>query len=209
MASLCFGTYSLLLRHSSYRSCPPESAAKTPRPLSPVLVEGADDQVCEREHEYSRQGGYRWDGYGCLDFIVLQCECTTTKTITNLGWQTQIGGANVEEYEIHLKGIHQMLKVRGGAENLGMRGMARNWLAICWGPWREGWEYGQFNWDNGLWVQCSVCSVDFPTADNYKVLIHSPTVFTSWAKSGQINSVAAFFCSMLNPAVASFSKVTW
>lgn len=55
-----------------------------------------------------------------------------------------IGEANVEEYEIHLKGIHQMLKVRGGAENLGMRGMARNWLAICWGPWREGWQYGQF-----------------------------------------------------------------
>ncbi|PVH82202.1 hypothetical protein DL98DRAFT_570745 [Cadophora sp. DSE1049] len=55
-----------------------------------------------------------------------------------------IGGANVEEYEIHLKGIHQMLQVRGGAENLGMRGMARNWLAICWGPWREGWQYGQF-----------------------------------------------------------------
>ncbi|KAK0119672.1 hypothetical protein ONS95_011109 [Cadophora gregata] len=55
-----------------------------------------------------------------------------------------IGGADVEEYEIHLKGIHQMLKVRGGAESLGMRGMAKNWLAICWGPWREGWEYGQF-----------------------------------------------------------------
>ncbi|KAL2070500.1 hypothetical protein VTL71DRAFT_13526 [Oculimacula yallundae] len=55
-----------------------------------------------------------------------------------------IGGANVEEYEVHLRGIHQMLKVRGGIHRLGMRGMAKNWLAICQGPWREGWEYGMF-----------------------------------------------------------------
>ncbi|KAH7355131.1 hypothetical protein BKA65DRAFT_535415 [Rhexocercosporidium sp. MPI-PUGE-AT-0058] len=55
-----------------------------------------------------------------------------------------IGEANVEEYEIHLRGIHQMLKLRGGADKLGMRGMTKNWLAVCWGPWREGWEYGQF-----------------------------------------------------------------
>lgn len=56
----------------------------------------------------------------------------------------QIGEANPEEYEIHLRGIHQMLKLRGGAERLGMSGMPKNWLAICWGPWREGWQYGQF-----------------------------------------------------------------
>lgn len=56
----------------------------------------------------------------------------------------QIGEANVEEFEIHLRGIHQMLNLRGGMEKLGMRGMVKNWLSVCWGPWREGWEYGQF-----------------------------------------------------------------
>ncbi|KAH9219513.1 hypothetical protein DL95DRAFT_358694 [Leptodontidium sp. 2 PMI_412] len=55
-----------------------------------------------------------------------------------------IGEANVEEFEIHLRGIHQMLNLRGGMEKLGMRGMVKNWLSVCWGPWREGWEYGQF-----------------------------------------------------------------
>ena len=38
----------------------------------------------------------------------------------------QVGGGNTEEYEIHLKGINEMVKLRGGLENLGMRGMVRN-----------------------------------------------------------------------------------
>lgn len=56
----------------------------------------------------------------------------------------QVRGANVEEYEIHLKGIDQMLQVRGGKENTGMRGMVMNWLSIAHGPWSEGFEYGAF-----------------------------------------------------------------
>ncbi|KAE8448639.1 hypothetical protein EG329_009064 [Mollisiaceae sp. DMI_Dod_QoI] len=55
-----------------------------------------------------------------------------------------VGGANVDEYEIHLRGIDQMLKVRGGTEKLGMRGMVKNWLLISYGPWSEGFEYGGF-----------------------------------------------------------------
>jgi hypothetical protein len=37
-----------------------------------------------------------------------------------------------------------MLKLRGGKQNLGMRGMVKNWLEVCHGPWSDGWEYGQF-----------------------------------------------------------------
>lgn len=50
----------------------------------------------------------------------------------------------MEEYEIHLRGIDQMLKVRGGKGMLGMRGMVKNWLSISHGPWSEGFEYGGF-----------------------------------------------------------------
>jgi hypothetical protein len=45
----------------------------------------------------------------------------------------------VEEYEVHLNGIHQMLNVRGGVHNTGMRGMVRNWIKNCYGPWKEDW----------------------------------------------------------------------
>jgi hypothetical protein len=38
-----------------------------------------------------------------------------------------------------------MLKLRGGIKNLGMQGMVKNWLGVCFGPWREGWEEGQFS----------------------------------------------------------------
>jgi len=34
-----------------------------------------------------------------------------------------------------------MLKLRGGKENLGMRGMLKNWLNVCHGPWSEGCAY--------------------------------------------------------------------
>jgi len=54
-----------------------------------------------------------------------------------------VGGDNQEEYEIHLRGIHQMLKLRGGLKCLGMRGMVKNWLDVCYGPWVDGWEYGR------------------------------------------------------------------
>jgi hypothetical protein len=36
-----------------------------------------------------------------------------------------------------------MLKLRGGMESLGMRGMVKNWLDICYGPWNDDWEYGR------------------------------------------------------------------
>jgi hypothetical protein len=55
----------------------------------------------------------------------------------------KVGGGNQNEYEIHLQGIHQMLKLRGGIQNLGMRGMVKNWLSICYSPWNDGWEYGK------------------------------------------------------------------
>jgi hypothetical protein len=57
---------------------------------------------------------------------------------------SQVGGGNTAEYEIHLKGINDMLKIRGGKHKLGMRGMVKNWLAICHGPWSDGWEDGCF-----------------------------------------------------------------
>lgn len=50
----------------------------------------------------------------------------------------------MDEYEIHLRGIDQMVKYRGGTKNLGMRGMVKNWLSISFGPWHEEFEYGQF-----------------------------------------------------------------
>jgi len=37
-----------------------------------------------------------------------------------------------------------MIKIRGGLQNLGMRGMVKNWLDICYGPWQEGFRYGLF-----------------------------------------------------------------
>ncbi|XMA17754.1 hypothetical protein WAI453_010545 [Rhynchosporium graminicola] len=55
-----------------------------------------------------------------------------------------IGGAVVDEYEIHLRAIDQMINVRGGIEKLGMRGMPNNWLVIARRPGRDGWEDGMF-----------------------------------------------------------------
>ncbi|KUJ16289.1 uncharacterized protein LY89DRAFT_617425 [Mollisia scopiformis] len=55
-----------------------------------------------------------------------------------------VGGNNVDEYEIHLRGIDQMLKVQGGKEATGMRGMVKNWLGVSHGPWSPGFEYGAF-----------------------------------------------------------------
>jgi hypothetical protein len=57
----------------------------------------------------------------------------------------KVTGNNGEEYDIHLRGIHQMLKVRGGADMTGMNGMVKNWIAICHGPWADDWTYGQFS----------------------------------------------------------------
>ena len=37
-------------------------------------------------------------------------------------------------------GINQMLKVRGGIENLALRGMVKNWLLVCHGPWSLDFE---------------------------------------------------------------------
>lgn len=56
----------------------------------------------------------------------------------------KVGGGNSGEYEIHLKGIDQMLRFRGGMMTLGMRGMVKNWLEICYGPWDGGWQDGSF-----------------------------------------------------------------
>ncbi|ESZ92595.1 hypothetical protein SBOR_7012 [Sclerotinia borealis F-4128] len=55
-----------------------------------------------------------------------------------------VGGGNGEEYETHLSGINQMLILRGGMGNLGMRGMIKNWLGICYGPWNHDWHHGSF-----------------------------------------------------------------
>ncbi|KAH8787484.1 hypothetical protein F5882DRAFT_354902 [Hyaloscypha sp. PMI_1271] len=60
-------------------------------------------------------------------------------------WFKAETGRNTEEFEIHLRGINEMVKWRGGKENLGMRGMVRNWLEVCYGPWHDGWEYGHFS----------------------------------------------------------------
>jgi hypothetical protein len=51
----------------------------------------------------------------------------------------------VNEYMVHLKGIERMVAVRGGAEKLGMRGMVKNWLGVCHGPWSPGFEEGGFS----------------------------------------------------------------
>jgi hypothetical protein len=48
----------------------------------------------------------------------------------------------------------------------------------------------------------------FISPKDYNVLIHSPTVLTSCANSGQTISVAASFCSLVKPAVVSLSIVT-
>jgi hypothetical protein len=57
-----------------------------------------------------------------------------------------VKGNDEKEYEIHLRGIHSMIKLRGGLKTLGMRGMVSNWLKICHGPWKPDWVYGQFTW---------------------------------------------------------------
>lgn len=49
-----------------------------------------------------------------------------------------------EEFGVHLRGIEKMVEVRGGVGVLGMRGMVSNWLAVCHGPWSEGWIEGGF-----------------------------------------------------------------
>lgn len=53
-------------------------------------------------------------------------------------------GIQYEEYMIHLRGIEMMVNVRGGVGRLGMRGMVRNWLGVCYGPWSEGFVEGGF-----------------------------------------------------------------
>jgi len=59
----------------------------------------------------------------------------------------QIDGGELKEYETHLRGIHQMINVRGGIQNLGMKGQLSRWLMYyCHGPWSEGWEEGHFRY---------------------------------------------------------------
>lgn len=55
-----------------------------------------------------------------------------------------VGDGDGEEYEMHLKGINQMLIMRGGMGNLGMRGIIKHWLKSCYGPWSDDWHYGLF-----------------------------------------------------------------
>lgn len=61
-----------------------------------------------------------------------------------------MGGGDAIEYETHLAGIHQMLMLRGGIDRLGMRGMVKNWLKVCYGPWSSDWHYGQFAEFHGI-----------------------------------------------------------
>ena len=49
-----------------------------------------------------------------------------------------------EEHIVHLNGINKMLAVRKGVQNLGMRGIAKNWLGVCHGPWSIGYIEGGF-----------------------------------------------------------------
>ena len=58
--------------------------------------------------------------------------------------ETKVGAGNMKEYEIHLLGIHKMLKIRGGISYLGLRGIVKNWLANCYGPWEDSWRDGYF-----------------------------------------------------------------
>lgn len=53
----------------------------------------------------------------------------------NVGWK---------EYEIHLRGIQQMIVIRGGIEMLNMGGVVGGWLRRIFGPWSEGFEYDHF-----------------------------------------------------------------
>lgn len=58
-----------------------------------------------------------------------------------------IDGNDFTEYETHLRGINQMVKLRGGVQNLGIRGQLTTWLAYyCHGPWSPDWEDGHFRY---------------------------------------------------------------
>ncbi|RDW69606.1 hypothetical protein BP6252_08626 [Coleophoma cylindrospora] len=62
-----------------------------------------------------------------------------------------VGGGDPDEYEAHLRGINQMIVLRGGLQNLGStRRMVLKWLGVCFGPWNPDWEYGTFSsqWAN-------------------------------------------------------------
>jgi Fungal specific transcription factor domain len=50
----------------------------------------------------------------------------------------------VREYMVHLKGIERMVSLRKGVQNLGMKGIVRNWLRICHGPWSVEYKEGGF-----------------------------------------------------------------
>ncbi|KAM3074622.1 hypothetical protein ACMFMG_008050 [Clarireedia jacksonii] len=67
-----------------------------------------------------------------------------------LYFNRQVGGGNAREYETHLAGIHQMIILRGGIDKLGMRGMVKNWLEVCYGPWKPDWHYGLFAEFHGI-----------------------------------------------------------
>jgi hypothetical protein len=54
------------------------------------------------------------------------------------------GEIKADEYMVHLRGIERMLAVRGGVDTLGMRGIVRNWLGVCHGPWSPGYTEGGF-----------------------------------------------------------------
>jgi hypothetical protein len=51
----------------------------------------------------------------------------------------QVGNGDLSEYDVHLDGIHQMLALRGGVQNIRMRGIVSNWLSVCFGPWHPAW----------------------------------------------------------------------
>jgi hypothetical protein len=61
-----------------------------------------------------------------------------------------VEGGDAIEYEMHLAGIQQMLELRGGIDKLGMRGMIKNWLKVCYGPWKPDWSYGLFAEFHGI-----------------------------------------------------------
>lgn len=107
------------------------------------MVQTQNNASSKSNNEHAHRGRHRSNASSGFDLAVFQCNTRHRSAYTKLT-KYQVGGADGEEYEVHLLGINQMLLIRGGMGNLGMRGMIRNWLKICYGPWSHDWHYGLF-----------------------------------------------------------------
>lgn len=70
-------------------------------------------------------------------------------------------------------------------------------------------EVFEISLDFAVFKALLFCSCLILPSYHSKVAAHSATVITLFANSGQMSSVAASVASMVNPAVVSFSIVTW